>query len=243
MKAGARRWGFAALLVATALIAAGCSDSTVVGSKQDVPSITARGVGMVSGVPDTVVIVLGVETEAPQASEALSRNNQSSAAVMQELTDAGVAEEDIQTSQFSIHPRYDDEGRTITGYMVTNLITARVGTDSDAGELIDAAAAAAGNDIRVQSVHFEIDDKGELFAQARADAIERAKEQAEQLADAAGIELGSVRSITESSIGSQPPIPFLSRTGDAAFAEQAVNLAPGTQELTLEVEVIYEISG
>lgn len=242
------RWRTLAVLGVTALVLGSCGDSNVIGSDQDVPSITARGIGEVTGIPDTVVIVLGVETQAPEAADALSRNNQSSAAVIEELRGAGVEDEDIQTSQFSIVPRFGDADRepglppqpdpggTIIGYTVTNLVTARMSTETNAGELIDAAAAAAGDDIRVQSVGFEIDDKGSLYAEARTDAIERAREQAEQLADAAGVQLGRIRSINESSTGGFPPMP---RT--EAF-DQGAALQPGSQELTLEVEVVYEIS-
>lgn len=251
-----KRWRVLPVLVLAALVMAGCTDSTVIGSGEDLPSITARGVGEVTGIPDTVVIVLGVETQAPQAADALARNNESSEAVIQELRDAGVEEEDIQTSQFSISPRFGERdglspdfpvppGPTgeIVGYTVTNLVTARMSSESNAGELIDAAAQAAGDDIRVQSVRFEIDDKGPLFAEARADAVERAREQAEQLAQAAGVELGEVRSITESSTG-EPPMPLFARTGpEAADASLGVNLQPGSQELTLQVEVVYGISG
>jgi uncharacterized protein YggE len=218
---------------------AGCARGTGIGSDAGPPTITAKGIGRVTGVPDTVVVTMGVETESPQASEALTRNNERTRTVIDLLKGAGVPEEDIQTSQFSISPRFDEEGRAIVGYLVTNLLTARVSEQQDTGAIIDAAARAAGNDIRVQSVSFEIDDKGDLFADARAEAVEEAEVQAEQLAEAAGVGLGRIRSIKESTT-TPPPIPFaLPRTTDAA----SVPLEPGSQEVTLEVEVVYEISG
>jgi uncharacterized protein len=234
---GTLRRGVTALGVVAALMLAGCSGAP--GSRaEDRPSITAKGVGRVTGVPDVVVVTLGVETQAAQAREALSGNNEKTTALINLLKGAGVAEEDLQTSQFSIHPRYDDEGRAITGYTVTNLLTARMREGRDPGALIDAAAGAAGNDVRVQSVQFEIDDEGTLFAEARADAVRQARTQAEQLADAAGVELGGVRSITESSTEGPPPQPLLLPRTDTA---ESVPLERGSQELTLEVQVIYDI--
>ena len=220
------------------LLLGGCTTNNSGGKADDSPSITAKGVGRVTGVPDTVVVTLGVETESGQASEALSANSDRTNAVIRLIKDAGVADEDIKTSQFSINPRYDFEGRAITGYVVTNLLTTRLGEGKDAGALIDAAAGAAGNDVRVQSVQFEIDDEGSLFAEARANAVKQARTQAEQLAEAADVELGEVRSIVELSTET-PPGPFpLSRTEDAAGS---VPLQPGSQELTLEVQVVYDI--
>lgn len=227
-----------ALGVLAALLLAGCAPGGGGGGDDNRPSITAKGIGRVTGVPDVVVVTLGVETEAAQARQALSSNNERTNAVIDLLKQAGIAEEDLQTSQFSISPRYDFEGRSITGYVVTNLLTARVREGRDAGALIDAAAGAAGNDVRVQSIQFEIDDEGSLYAEARADAVEQARTQAEQLAEAAGVSLGDVRSITESST-EQPPQPSLMPRTEAA--DSSVPLQPGSQELTLEVQVIYDI--
>ncbi|MEX2587129.1 MAG: SIMPL domain-containing protein [Actinomycetota bacterium] len=253
-------WRIMAVLSAAALVLTSCSDTAVVRSGDDLPSITARGVGEATGVPDTVVIVLGVETEAAQAADALARNNESSEAVMQVLRDAGVEEEDIKTSQFSISPRFGEGSGLppglivppgagqgdIVGYRVTNLVTARMSADAGAGELIDAAAEAAGDQIRVQSVQFEIDDTDSLYAEARADAVERATQQAEQLAEAAGVELGAVRSVTESGVRGDPS-PLLARTGpeagDGGGGFGSVGLSPGSQELMLGVEMVFEISG
>ncbi|MEX0789375.1 MAG: SIMPL domain-containing protein [Actinomycetota bacterium] len=234
---GTVRRSVAAIGVIAALMLTGCTAAPG-GRTEDSPSITAKGVGRVTGVPDVVVVTIGVETQSAQAEEALSGNNEKTTALINLLKQAGVAEEDLKTSQFSINPRYDDEGRAISGYTVTNLLTARVREGRDPGALIDAAAGAAGNDVRVQSVQFEIDDEGTLFAEARADAVRQARTQAEQLADAAGVELGDVRSITESSTEGSPPQPLLLPRTDAA---QSVPLQPGSQELTLEVQVIYDI--
>ncbi len=230
-KAGKRT--VVALVAVAALMLGGSANSTG-GRADNEPSITAKGVGRVTGVPDIVVVTLGVESESAQA---LSANNDRTNAVITLLKEAGVADEDVKTSQFSINPRYDDEGRAITGYVVTNLLTARLGEGKDPGALIDAAAGAAGNDVRVQSVQFEIDDEGSLYAEARADAVRQAKTQAEQLAEAADVELGEVRSIVESSTQTPPGFP-MARTDSLA---QGVPLQPGSQELTLEVQVVYDI--
>lgn len=228
-----------ALVAAGALMLGGCGANSTGGRADNEPSITAKGVGRVTGVPDIVVVTLGVESESAEASRALAANNERTNAVITLLRDAGVADEDVQTSQFSINPRFDDEGRAITGYVVTNLLTARLGEGRDPGALIDAAAEAAGNDVRVQSVHFEIDDEGSLYAEARADAVRQARTQAEQLAEAADVELGEVRSIVESSTQA-PPVPFpMARVEDSLSS--SVPLQPGSQELALEVEVVYDI--
>jgi uncharacterized protein YggE len=106
-----------------------------------------------------------------------------------------------------------------------------------AGAVIDQAAAAAGDAIRVQQIEFSVADESAARAQARADAVRRALAQAQQLAEAAGVELGPVRSIVE--LAGEPPVPY---RAEADIAQQAVPLEPGTQELAVTVEVVHGIA-
>ena len=78
------------------------------------------------------------------------------------------------------------------------------------------------------------------MAAARKQAVTRAKEQAQQLADAAGVDLGPLRSITEAS--NVPGPVFADAGGGAGLAAGApAPLEPGTQELTVDVQVVYDI--
>ena len=73
-----------------------------------------------------------------------------------------------------------------------------------------------------------------------ADAVRRAHDQAEQMAKAAGVKLGRVRSITESPASNPQPYPYA--MGAAAPMKSAdTPIQPGTQELTLTVNVVYDI--
>lgn len=87
------------------------------------PQITVVGRGEVNVTPDTAYVEIGVETEAETTQEALAQNNTQSAAIIAKLTDLGVAETDIQTNNFSIYARYNDNGSRITGYNVSNTVS------------------------------------------------------------------------------------------------------------------------
>src|SRR2546429_9153820 len=89
------------------------------------PKITVHGVGRVSGTPDLLTVVLGVETRAPKATDALPDNSRRANALVDLLKQRGVDKRDLQTSQLSINPQYDEKGRVITGYDVSNLVTAK----------------------------------------------------------------------------------------------------------------------
>jgi uncharacterized protein YggE len=204
-----------------------------------VPAITARGTGTVRGTPDTMTIVIGVQTRGDTAKAALDANNQKATALIEVLKGGGVAAADLQTSQLSINPSYDQQGTRITGYEVTNQVTATLRDIAAAGGLLDAAGESAGDTVRVQQLGFSIDDESEPRARARADAVRQAQAQAQQMADAAGVTLGPIQKITEVAAAQPTPYPYADRVSPAAASLAPVE--PGTQELSVVVEVVYGI--
>jgi uncharacterized protein YggE len=195
--------------------------------------------GKVQGVPDTLTMTLGVESRAGSAQAALAQSSDRATKVIATLKAAGVAPEDIQTAQLSVNPSFDPQGH-IDGYSVSNIVTARVHDVLKAGQVIDAAAAQAGNDIRVQGVVFSIEDTGKLFAAARADAVAKARTQAGQLARSAGVQLGAVVKLTERRADS--PFAFDRQLAVAASSTgTAAPIQPGTQELSVDVTVVFGI--
>lgn len=203
--------------------------------------VTGVGIGRVRGVPDVLTLTLGVDSRARTASEALTRNNERARQVIAILRDAGVDSKDIQTSNLWLMPIYDDDGISIDGYAVSNTVTAQIRDLSKAGDVIDAASAAGGEDIVVQGLTFDIEDDSKLIATARAEAVRRARAQAEQLAEAAGVKLGEILSISESSSPSFPPIYFGQRDLAAEAAPNAAPIEPGTEELEVQVTIVFEI--
>lgn len=204
----------------------------------DVRTLVATGTARVRGVPDVLTMALGVTSRADTVGAALDRNNAAIGKVMGVLTDGGVDEKDVQTSSFSIGPVYDDRSTKIVGYQVSNVLTVQLRDLAKAGALIDKAAQAGGDDVVMQGVAFSFDDASKLVAQARTEAVRRARTQAQQLAEAAGVELVAVRTISEASAD---PGPVLAAPDAATRDETAVAIAPGSQELSVQVTVVYTI--
>jgi uncharacterized protein YggE len=213
--------------------AAGTSDPSA-------PSgLTTHGVGHVSGTPDVVTITIGVQNTAPHAGDALSANAAKANAVIASLKSHGVATADIQTSQLSLYPQYDNgSANTIGGYQVTNSVTAKLHAVAKAGEAIDAAVTGAGDAGRLQGVSFSFDDDSGLLVRARADAVAAAKTQAQQLADASGAKLGTLRSLSEDSRSSA--VPYAPAAGVADRA--ATPVQSGSQELTISVTAVWNLA-
>jgi uncharacterized protein YggE len=234
-----------ALLTAGVLLLAGCASGSTpelgrpAAAQNGPASITTRGVGTVTRTPDTLTVVLGVQTRAASAADALADNNTRTSGLLDVLRGRGVAGNDLRTSGLQILPTFENDGR-ISGYEVTNEVTATLRDVAGAGTLVDAAAQAAGDAVRIRQIAFGIDDDAEPRARARADAVRQAVTQARQLADAAEVGLGPVLSITEVTEG-QPPVPIA--RDSAAAAQASVPLEPGTQDVSVTVEVVHAVAG
>jgi uncharacterized protein YggE len=205
-------------------------------------TISANALGKATGTPDLLTITIGVQTQASRAAAALADNNSRATAVIANLKAGGVADKDVQTSQLAISPTYGGgPNPTITGYQVSDLVTAKLRNLSGAGTLIDDAASAAGDAARVDGISFSIADDSALLASARADAVRQAVARVKTMADAAGVTLGDIRSITDQS-AQQPVLSNQFAAGSASSEGAApVPIQPGTEDLTVDVTVVYDI--
>lgn len=207
------------------------------GTTLTLPTISTVGTGKVKTAPDMLTVTIGVSTKRANASDALGVNNAETHTLIGKLRAGGVAEKDIQTTDISIYPSYDNGGH-IDGYQVNNTVTAVMRDLTKAGKTIDAAASAVGNDVRIQGISFGISDDTSARAQARVDAVKQARAQAEQMAKAAGVSLGGVRTMTEQSTESTP-VPMYAAAADTALRSTPV--AAGQVSLTVSVSVTFDI--
>lgn len=217
--------------------AAFTTEGTVTGSPA-VRVINATGTGTASGTPDTVTVALAVSTRAAKASDALAENNKAANAVIKKLRDFGLGEKDLQTSGLYIYPTYSNSGNAITGYEVNNSVTAILHEVSKAGALIDTAQQAAGDAIRVDGISFSFADDSDLRAQARSAAVEQALKQAQQLADAAGLQVGEILSISEGS-NYDYPMPYYAEA--AADSAGSAPILAGSADLAVTVQIAVAI--
>lgn len=195
------------------------------------------GEAEVETTPDRASFTVGVQTEALKASEAFKATGDAMRAVFAALEAEGVAAADMQTSQLSVDPLWEEpvEGRQprVRGYSASNLVTVRVQDVDRLGALIDAVGAAGAN--RVFGISFDVAEPRALLDDARKRAVEDARARAELLATAAGVKLGEVMSIREG--GGGGPVPMFAR----AEAMSDMPVAAGSISLSASVEIVYAI--
>lgn len=216
------------------------SDQTSDQTSDNPRTINVVGTGQVRGTPDVLDLTLGVSTRAKSAGEALNHNSELSSKLINVLRDAGVDQKDIQTANLSISPVYDDNGENVIAYGVSNTVDVTIRDLDKAGKIVDAAAGVAGDEIVVNGLVFSFDDNSELVAQARTEAVKRAKSQAEQLAKAAGVELGDILTISEASAPDGPILEAAPRP--AAASDSATPIEPGSQSLSVQVNMTFKIT-
>lgn len=201
--------------------------------------VTVVGSGESRVAPDMATVQIGVETVAPTTQEALAQNTAQAQAIIDQVKQLGVADKDIQTSGFNIYATYADDGRTVTGYNVSNMVSVIIRDLAATGDLLDKVVQSGAN--RVYGVSFGVSDPKAAQAQARDAALADARARAEQLAKGSGAQIGVVLVITEN-IGSGPvvPMPAMARAEDMA-AGAPVPVQAGEQVIPASVQVTFEL--
>jgi len=205
--------------------------------------IWVTGQGKVTAVPDIAILRLGIEAEEASVAEAQTQASEAMEGVMTALTENGVAEQDIQTQYFSIRriTKWDrvKEEEVVTGYRVTNMVTAKIRDIDKAGSIIDAVAKAGGDLTRIDNISFSVDDPSEYYEEARQKAMVDAKAKGEQLAELAGVTLGKPTYICEGI--SYPVYPRGIAVEEVMAAAPETAISPGEIEISLTVQVAYAI--
>jgi uncharacterized protein YggE len=209
---------------------------------QAVPrSITVVGEGKVSLKPDIATINVGSEARADTASEAKSEVDAQMDSVLVALREAGVAEEDIRTSHYSIH--YDQQPMPLmrerpvpqAGYRVSNMVQVTVRDVGKAGDVLDAVIQAGAN--QVYGVTFTVSDESTWQSEARTKAMADAMARAQELAGLAEAELGEVLSVSEVIGG----IPTAMMGVKVERGMGGGGIAPGELELRTQIQVTFAI--
>jgi uncharacterized protein YggE len=207
------------------------------GTSTDARTIEVTGVGTVTVKPDTARVNVGVRVSAATASQALDRASVSATALIAAVKDAGVSADDITTTDVSVYPMYSNES-VITSYVASNSLVVTVRDIDRAGEIIDAAATAAGDDISISGIMFFVDETESVIGAARTEAIENARARAEAYATGGDVTLGEVLRISETS---SRYWPVWASGGDMEGGGVDVPIETGTQDLSVDVSVVFAI--
>ncbi len=204
-------------------------------------AIVVSGTATIDITPDVARILVSVQTAASSAAQAESENATTSDRVRAQLSKAGVASSDIKTLSVQVWPQYDylNGESALRGFMATNTLQLTVHDMARIGGVIDAAVA--GGATSVEGVSYDTNDHSAAGAQALAAAVKDATVKAKAMADAAGVRLGSVVSITD--VEATPyPFPVLRGAAQVAPSQGGTQVTPPDIQLTETVTVGWTIA-
>jgi uncharacterized protein YggE len=203
--------------------------------------VVVDGVGKVSGTPDVLRVTMGVSVRRADVSKALNAANSAEDKLRKALLGNGVAKADLQTSDVSVFPSYDNHGHR-NGYAVNETVTAKLRDLAKAGSVMSKAISAAGNDAVLQGVSFSLEDNKALLTQARDAAYADARDKAEQYAKLAGRSLGKVELVTETTSAPVELRGVYDSIATAGKALSSVPIDPGSQQVSVSVTVRWALA-
>ena len=238
-------------LLMSALMVCSLTLASNLQAAEDMPSprIMVNGQGSVDIAPDMAILSLTVTREADTAQKALKAGS----AAMQDILDAmlaeGIEKRDLQTSRFSIQPRYvrpapkvsgEVAAPHIVGYTVRNSLTVRVRDIDAVGRILDKSVSLGVNE--GGNILFTNDDPSAAITEARINAMQNAASKAQTLAEAANVKVGKILEISEQFYNPGPqPVSMARMQLSSGASVESVPVVAGENSYSVTVNVSFAI--
>lgn len=204
--------------------------------------ITVTGQGAIETAPDMATITVGVTTEAKTAVGALEKSSTATYAVLDRLKVLGIDSRDLQTRNLSLSPRWTSRSSSvdappeISGFVATNTIMIRVRDLPKLGEVLDAVVRDGANTFH--GLSFGLQEPRPATDEARKQAVTDAIAKATLYAQAAGVALGDVLSISEDRAAARP----FGGVEMVRMASDVVPVAEGELTIGASVTMVFAIA-
>jgi uncharacterized protein YggE len=236
-------------------------------------SFSVSGDGKATAIPDVAEFSFQVVTEGGNDIATLQATNTDAVnKAIAFVKSDGVADKDITTESYDVSPRYQTYDcsptpvvysaptqsvsgietvtqvaapacppASIVGYTVTQSVDVKVRDFSKIGDIMNGVVKNGANDVGALS--FTLDDPTTVQNEARADAVTKAKAEAQAIAQESGFKIGRLLSVQESG-GYQPAAYNMAQSSvvmKASDAAAAPVIQPGSQEVDETMTLQYEI--
>ena len=235
------------VILTTSIFSMGIGSVSLADANTPLPRILVSGQGSVDIAPDMAILSLTVTREADTARAALDANSSAMREVIGAMKAEGIESRDLQTSNFSIQPRYsrpppkpsgEREPPQIIGYTVRNSLTVRVRDITIVGAVLDKSVTLGVNE--GGNIRFTNADPSTAIEQARIKAVKQAITKANTLATAAGVKTGKLLEISEQSFNPRP-MAMAEAQMSMARTSNSVPVAAGENTYKVMVNVSFAI--
>jgi uncharacterized protein YggE len=212
-------------------------------------TIDVSGTGEAFAIPNIATESFTVEQKGATVHEAQTVVTKKVNDALAFLKDAGIAEKDIKTTNYSAYPEYSyptpctgdricaQPSAKIIGYTVSQTVTVKVRDTSKVGAIVDGLGSRGVTGL--SGPDFTVEDADAVNAEARGKAIADANTKARVLARQLGVTLVRVVRFSESGGGVYPMMyaKDMASTASAPMPELPV----GQNKYTSNVTITYEI--
>lgn len=209
---------------------------------QPPPQIAVTGVGEVRVVPDRATIMIGVQSRAATAAAAGADNARRQRAIIDTLRAIGIPAAEISTANYSVYPetRYDSSRQQprVVGYVVSNMVRVELRDVGIVGRVIDAALSKGAN--QIASLDFFQANADSTRRVGLAQALTKARADAEVLASAAGGRLGNLIEVQANDMSGPPIIRKSFDMMEARAAQVPTPIEPGSEIFRISVSARWE---
>lgn len=222
------------------LFAAQAQAQTQAAGAEQPRQISVTGTGRVDMAPDMATVRIGVTHQDEAAAVAMQQTSDAVMAMLERLTALEVAARDVQTSGLSLNPVWRDrpaaDGQPAPwGFEASNVVTLRLRDLAQLGAVLDALIADGAN--RLDGVSFALQEPEAAQDEARRLAVADARRKAQLYAEAAGVELGQLVSLSET--GAASPRPMMLEM--SAMRADSVPVAAGEVGLSATVQMVFAL--
>ncbi|WP_453994215.1 SIMPL domain-containing protein [Bacillus nitroreducens] len=199
--------------------------------------LKVSGEGIVTTVPNSATITIGIITESSTVTEAQNENNERSSMVIESLLALGIPNENMKTSDFRIEILYDYENskQTLRGYRVIHMLQISNVDIQMVGNIVDTAVQNGAN--TVTSIEFTVSDPQTYYAKALENAVKDAQNKARTIANQLAVHLQEVPLHIQELSHQPPPVPY--QTAMFAKSEAATPIQPGELTITARIEATF----
>lgn len=203
-------------------------------------TVSVTGTGEVFVTPNVAEVMFTVMREAQTASDVQRQSAEAINSVMGFLQGAGIVENDIKTTGYTIYPQYDynQNGQVFKGYQARQSLEIKLRQIDKIGEILTGVTSAGANE--VGGVNFTVDDEASVMREARKLAILDAQKNAKELAEELQVTFGRIINMSYS----QPDgiIPLDYNMGKGGFGGGiAPGVPTGENKVGVFVNLTYEI--
>lgn len=202
-------------------------------------TIEVGGTGVVETEPDMATLSVSVEAHDRDDADAVVRELAArSDQLVEDLTDAGIPEENITTTRYSL-----GESSRRNRYEGQHRFTVEVDDPDEVGTIIDVVADSEADEIRRINFTLSEEKREELYDEAVERAVEDARAEAELFTAAAGTSLGDPVSINAANTGVSPfsRTFSLEATADTDDAAPVTALQQGEVSVSAQATIEYEM--